>query len=229
MCVRAASGSGTAVQTWRPTVSREPSDTMKAVSVVSAATFITGRCRRAIAPATRTTSSGSPMYNPFSLVVPENVLASPSQPVTLKCIDESGISGARRLPRYSEVSCTGPDIRAGPAVSSHSGYASNRAVMPAAIPMVCAADFQRSRTAPRLTAAAMKSPMAPTMTVETRISAEMRNCATHSNARAVPHAQVRRVRPEAIWARTQKMSGGRGTNTKLRCEPPWAARYGEKP
>jgi hypothetical protein len=76
--------------------------------VVSAATFIAGRCRRAIAPAMSTTKSGSPIYNPFSLVVPENVFASRSQPVTLKCIDESGISGARRLPRYSEVRCTGP-------------------------------------------------------------------------------------------------------------------------
>ena len=140
---------------------------MKAATVVSAATFITGRCRRAIAPAIRTTSSGSPIYNPFSLVVPENVFASRSQPATLKCIDESGISGARRLPRYREVSCTGPDIRAGPAVSSHSGYASSRAVMAEAIPMTRAADFQRSRAAARLTAAAMNSPMAPTITVET--------------------------------------------------------------
>ena len=35
------------------------------------------------------------------------------------------------------------------------------------------------------------------MTVETRISAEMRNCATHSEARAAPHGQARRGRSVA--------------------------------
>ena len=93
----------------------------KAAAVVSPATRMTGRCRSATAPATRSTSSGSPMYRPFSLVLPENVSASGSQPAARNRIDESGISGARRFPRYSEVSCTGPDTRAGPAVSSHSG------------------------------------------------------------------------------------------------------------
>ncbi len=121
MCVRAASGSGTAVQAQDPTVSREPRDMTKAASVVSAATLITGRCRRAIAPVIRTASRGSPIYKPFSLVVPENVFASGSHPVTLNRMDESGISSASRFPRYSEVACTGPDTRSGPAVSSHSG------------------------------------------------------------------------------------------------------------
>ena len=61
------------------------------------------------------------MYRPFSLVPPENVSASGSHPANRNRMEESGISGASRLPRYSEVSCTAPDTRAGPAISSHSG------------------------------------------------------------------------------------------------------------
>ena len=54
---------------------------------------------------------------------PENVFASGSHPATRNRMDESGISGASRFPRYSEVSCTGPDTRSGPAASCHSVYA----------------------------------------------------------------------------------------------------------
>ena len=85
------------------------------------------------------------MYEPFSLVPPEKVFASGSHPGTRNRMDESGTSDASRFPRYSEVSCTGPDTRSGPAVSSHSGYASSTTMTAAAVPKTRAAAFHRPR------------------------------------------------------------------------------------